>query len=241
MDFEKGLILKKLWPAVFLGTGFQEVFKLKNIVTDFINLKHRLASPVKVAVLLLIGAIGLALVYTAEWSAKPSDPAYFSSFIPGSWDEKADTKQAVLQWMAENSAMPAHVLAKIYSAASETSNRDLILAICLVESNFNPRAESDKGAIGLMGIMPGVWLEDLKAQGIVRQRGDLYNISENIAAGAYVLAIYLSETNNLSHALSRYVGGASWYATRVLEAQKKIELASRSGQQIALATVRNGG
>ena len=168
-----------------------------------------------------------------------SDAGYFSSFIRSNWDEKAATKQAVLDWMGENSAMPDQVLAKIYNATAEIRNRDLILAICLVESNFNPHAESNKGAIGLMGIMPEVWLEELKAQGIISEKEDLYKISGNIAAGAYVLAKYLSETNDLRQALSRYVGGASWYATRVLQAQRKIELAQRSGQQLALATVRN--
>ena len=90
-----------------------------------------------------------------------------------------------------------------------------------------------------MGIMPEVWLEELKAQGIISEKKDLYKISGNIAAGAYVLATYLSETKDLSQALMRYVGGASWYATRVLQAQRKIELARRSGQQLALAAVRN--
>jgi soluble lytic murein transglycosylase-like protein len=138
--------------------------------------------------------------------------------------------------MKENSDMPDHILANIYHAASATANRDLILAICLVESNFNPHVESEKGAIGLMGIMPGVWMKELKEQGIIQKREDLYKISANIAAGAHVLATYLSETNDLRKALIRYVGGASWYATRVFQAQKKIEMAQTSGQQFALNT-----
>jgi soluble lytic murein transglycosylase-like protein len=104
-----------------------------------------------------------------------------------------------------------------------------------VESNFNPHAISEKGAIGLMGVMPGVWLEELRKEGIVQEREDLYKISDNIEAGAYVLATYLSETNDLRKALIRYVGGASWYATRVMKAQKKIELAHLPERQLALA------
>jgi hypothetical protein len=90
-----------------------------------------------------------------------------------------------------------------------------------------------------MGIMPGVWTEELKAQGIIMEKEDLYKISGNIAAGAYVLATYLSETNDLRQALRRYVGGASWYATRVLQTQRKIELAQLSGYQLASADIRN--
>jgi len=206
---------------------------------ECVNVKYRRVSLAQYVLLILIGTICFALAYAVTVPGSQTDAGYFSSFIRSSWDEKATTKQAVLDWMGENSAMPDHVLAKIYNAAAGTRNRDLILAICLVESNFNPLAESDKGAIGLMGIMPEVWLQELKAQGIIREKEDLYNISGNIAAGAYVLATYLAKTNDLSQALSRYVGGASWYATRVLQAQRKIELARRSGQQLALAAIRN--
>ena len=223
----------------FLDMSFQEVFKLKDMTNECVNVKYKRVSMAQYALLILMGMIGFALVYAVTVRGGQSDAGYFPSFILSSWDEKAATKQAVLDWMGENSAMPDRVLARIYNAATETRNRDLILAICVVESNFNPHAQSDKGAIGLMGIMPGIWLEELKSQGIIREKEDLYKISGNIAAGAYVLATYLSETTDLSQALSRYVGGASWYATRVLQAKRKIELAGRSGQQLALATVRN--
>jgi len=216
-----------------------EVFKLKDMTNEYVNVKHRRVALAQYFLLILIGTIGFALVYAATMPDVQSDAGYFSSFIQSSRNDKAATKQAVLDWMGDNSAMPYHVLAKIYNAAAETGNRDLILAICLVESNFNPHLESDKGAIGLMGVMPGVWMEELKAQGIIREKEDLYKISGNIAAGAYVLATYLSETNDLRQALTRYVGGASWYATRVLQAQRKIKLARSSEQQIALASVRN--
>jgi soluble lytic murein transglycosylase-like protein len=204
-----------------------------------VNVKYRRVSLAQYVLLILIGMIGFALAYAATAPGSQTDAVYFSSFIQNSRDEKAATKQAVLDWMAENSAMPDQVLTKVYNAAAGTRNRDLILAICLVESNFNPHAESDKGAVGLMGIMPDVWMEELKEQGIIREREDLYKISANIAAGAYVLATYLSETNDLAHALNRYVGGASWYSEKVLQAQRKIELAQRSGHQLALAAIRD--
>ena len=225
-------------PAVFF-IGIEEVFKMKNMLNEneCVNVKNRRVSLAHYVLLMLMGSF--ALVYAVKTPGVHSDAGYFSSFIQSSRVEKAAAKQAVLDWMAENSAMPEHVLAKIYNAAAGTRNRDLILAICLVESNFNPHAESDKGAVGLMGIMPGVWLEELKAQGLIREKEDLYKISGNIAAGAYVLAKYLAETDDLSQALSRYVGGASWYAKKVLHAKRKIELAHGSGQQLAFATVRN--
>jgi soluble lytic murein transglycosylase-like protein len=139
--------------------------------------------------------------------------------------------------MKENSAMPEKVLAKIYNVAMESVNADLILAICLVESNFNPHVESGKGAVGLMGIMPGVWLEELRAHGIVSEKEDLFTISKNIDAGVYVLENYLGKTDNLKVALSRYAGGDSSYAVRVLRMQKKITLTRRSELNPSLAAV----
>jgi soluble lytic murein transglycosylase-like protein len=166
----------------------------------------------------------------------------FGAILPGvrpnlSFNANSDdaAKKRILDWMAENSAVPDQVLAKIYNAAAVTGNRDLILAICLVESNFNPHAESDKGAIGLMGIMPGVWMNELKKKGIISEKEDLFRISGNIAAGAHVLETYLLETNDLRKALVRYVGGASSYATRVLQAQQQIKLAQYSAEQLASA------
>jgi soluble lytic murein transglycosylase-like protein len=188
-------------------------------------------------ILVAIGALTLTLAFTVPDEHGDAPYSHASFFDRSSAKEAA--RQAVLQWMKENSDMPDHILANIYNAASATANKDLILAICLVESNFNPHVESDKGAIGLMGIMPGVWLEELKEQGIIEEKEDLYKISANIAAGAHVLATYLSETNDLRKALIRYVGGASWYASRVLKAQKKIELAQLSEQQLALTIAQD--
>ena len=204
---------------------------------------YKQISPAPFGLLILVAISSLVMTYAftvpdEHGDAHYSHVSFFDRSSEGE-DAKETARHAILQLMKENSDMPDHVLANIYNAASATANRDLILAICLVESNFNPHVESEKGAIGLMGIMPGVWLEELKEQGIIRKKEDLYKISANIAAGAHVLATYLSETNDLRKALIRYVGGASWYATRVFKAQKKIEMAQISDQQLALNVVRD--
>jgi soluble lytic murein transglycosylase-like protein len=208
---------------------------LKQKIRKHMRIMYKKVSLVQYGLLILVTVCSLSLAYAFMVANGPANAWYSSP----SRNVKETTKQAILQWMKENSEMPEQVLTKVYNAAAMTGNRDLILAICLVESNFNPHVESDKGAIGLMGIMPGVWLEELKVQGIIKEKDDLYKISANIAAGAHVLATYLSETNDLRQALVRYVGGASWYATKVLQTQKKIELARLSQQQLAFTTVQD--
>lgn len=212
---------------------------LNDMIIKSRDVKHKQVSLASYVFLILAAMITLTLAYAVIVPNALANVRSFSFLDQRGGDPQDETKQRILDWMAENSAMPAPVLAKIYKAASATGNRDLILAICLVESNFNPDAESDKGAIGLMGIMPGVWVKELKDQGIIREKDDLYKISGNIAAGAHVIETYLSETNDLRQALIRYVGGASWYATRVLRAHKQIRLAQNAGLQLASSAAQN--
>jgi soluble lytic murein transglycosylase-like protein len=152
--------------------------------------------------------------------------------------EKAAADMAVLQWMKENSRVPQQVLFSVYHTALNSVNPDLVLAICVVESNFNPRAESDKGAVGLMGIMPAVWLDSLKARGIVNDKEDLYVIPNNIAAGVFVLNWYVGNKHSLREALRGYSGGDPAYAGKVLRAAEKISRARRSAENEYFASAR---
>jgi len=202
---------------------------------------YRLASAFPYLLAGFIVIIGLVLMYTVTSPAKPANAGYPASRGRNDADVRETAKQAVLQWMKENSEMPEHVLSKIYGVAVSSVNPDLVLAICLVESNFNPHVESEKGAIGLMGIMPDVWMEELKAHGIVKGEEDLYTISSNIKAGIYVLERYLARTNNLREALSRYAGRDPEYAARVLRMLGEVSRARRSEVQTRLASLRTDG
>ncbi len=135
-----------------------------------------------------------------------------------------DANPAVIKWMKERSVSPEHVLLKIYQEALRHSHPNLILAICAVESNFNPGVESEKGAMGLMGILPAVWMGELKKEGILHERQDLYLISNNIASGIYVLKKYLMKSKNLEDALYSYVGGDRSYADKIMRTLGEIHL-----------------
>lgn len=214
---------------------------LDNKMKDWSSVAYRLVSALPLLLAGVVVIIGLMLVYTVSSPAKPANADYPASRSRNDADVRETTKQAVLQWMKDNSEMPEHVLSKIYSVAVGSVNPDLVLAICLVESNFNPHVESERGAIGLMGIMPDVWMEELKAHGIVRGQEDLYTISSNINAGIYVLESYLAKTNNLREALNRYAGRDPEYATRVLRMLREVSRARRSEVQTHLASIRTDG
>ncbi len=88
-------------------------------------------------------------------------------------------------------------------------NPELVSAIVFVESRFNPRAESRKGALGLMQIMPetGKWIAG-KLNWTHYQQSDLLEPKKNLALGTWYLA-YLKEVfhQNENIALASYNAG----------------------------------
>lgn len=93
----------------------------------------------------------------------------------------------------------------------------LMLALIEVESNFVPTAVSSKGAIGLTQIMD-VHTKSLIKAGIIKDRRDLFNISQSIHACNFIFDDMMKRTGgNVSKALDLYVGGKeSVYKNRIL-------------------------
>ncbi len=179
----------------------------------------------------LVILITIALAGGVTVPAKTVNAASPITAVTSPDEQSRMFKPTVLQWMRDRSEMPEDVLSGIYDVVMKESNPDIILAICFVESGFNPVAKSRKGAMGLMGIRPEVWLDELKEEGIVREKRDLYAVPGNVAAGVYVFEKYLSKTKNIEKALFQYVGGDNEYTGKVLQALGEIYLARSFGRE----------
>lgn len=81
---------------------------------------------------------------------------------------------------------------------------ELVIAVIEIESNFNAFAISDKGARGLMQVMP-FWLREIGRPG-----DSLFRVQTNLRYGCTILKHYLDrEKGNLNLALRRYHGSLS--------------------------------
>ena len=96
----------------------------------------------------------------------------------------------------------------------ENISPELIMGIMQVESSFNPLAISNKGARGLMQVMPA-WAKKFELEKV----SDLHNIDTNIECGVRVLKIHIDESKgSLTKGLYHYVGKSDSYAGKVYQA-----------------------
>lgn len=92
----------------------------------------------------------------------------------------------------------------------------LVAAVIKVESNFAPLAVSQKGAIGLMQIMPrtAAWVAQMNHWPFVNSQ--LFDSTTNIRIGTWYLGYLFGQFNGLSPAVAAYNGGrnnvARWKA-----------------------------
>ena len=109
----------------------------------------------------------------------------------------ASPKDKSIDWLAR-SAQYDGVIAGAAKAA--TIQAALVRAVIVVESGFNPRAVSKKGAIGLMQLQPAT----AKRYGVK----NIYDPEQNVRAGAHYLSDLLTRfDSNLELALAAYNAG----------------------------------
>jgi soluble lytic murein transglycosylase-like protein len=102
-------------------------------------------------------------------------------------------------------AAPSHKVTEFDTLIAEHSsqhalNPDFVRAVIQAESAFNPRARSNKGAMGLMQLMPSTAAE--------YRVTNAYDPAQNIRAGvAYLKSLMTRFNNDISLALAAYNAG----------------------------------
>ncbi|HYS78218.1 MAG TPA: lytic transglycosylase domain-containing protein [Candidatus Dormibacteraeota bacterium] len=113
----------------------------------------------------------------------------------------------------ERLRLPQTTVNDIAASIHEASRRyklppEMILAVINIESAFDINAQSDKGAVGLMQILPST-AQEIAQELRIEWRGDqiLRDPQANIEMGAYYLTKLIAQFNNLSVALAAYNHG----------------------------------
>jgi hypothetical protein len=100
----------------------------------------------------------------------------------------------------------------------------LILAVISIESRFNPIAESDKGAKGLMQVIPKWHYEKLAEHG---GENAVLDPRTNMLVGAQILKEYIVRAGNLEAGLQMYNGASDdpsqGYAQKVIAERQRLE------------------
>lgn len=131
-----------------------------------------------------------------HFSNVPSDPRY-QLLIAAPRETTAALEAPPINWLARSAQYDGVISGAAKAAAIQAA---LVRAVIVVESGFNPRAVSSKGAIGLMQLQPAT----------ARRYGvkNIYDPEQNVRAGArYLSDLLVRFDSNLELALAAYNAG----------------------------------
>lgn len=103
---------------------------------------------------------------------------------------------------------PNKYAGNIAEAADEFGlSRSLVKSVVWTESRFDPKATSNKGAKGLMQIMPDTFRECATALGLPRD-SDIYDVTTSLRCGCYYLSLMIDKFDgDVKAALMAYNAG----------------------------------
>ena len=148
---------------------------------------------------------------------------------------------AVARWLSRKYKVAPEPISALVTEAWETGRRtdlepNLILAVMAIESGFNPFAQSNVGAQGLMQVMTRVHSEKYEGFG-----GNLaaFDPVSNLRVGVKILKDYIDKAGSLEGGLHMYVGDSSAnddgvYSSKVLAEQARLK---QVAQGVKLPTV----
>lgn len=112
----------------------------------------------------------------------------------------------------------------------------LILAVMAIESRFNPIAESEFGAKGLMQVIPKHHQDKIEEVGGAQA---VLDPMSNILIGARILKQYIRQTGSVESALQVYNGAladtSNQYALKVIAEQERMRQAMRVNRPLTRA------
>jgi soluble lytic murein transglycosylase-like protein len=168
-------------------------------------------------------------VWTDAWEAQ-ADNTTVGTIQPGTeGGPSAREQRAVTEFIAKRYRVAqdaaAGFVATAYRAGGEWKvDPLLILAVMAVESRYNPVAESNMGAKGLMQVIPKFHPEKLVGHG---GESALLDPHVNIQVGAQILREYMRRFGETETALQMYAGAfdepKSSYAFKVLAERARLE------------------
>lgn len=236
--------MTKLWYQPSLQAPARARSDPRSGATSDLRVTAAALGAVLVAVLLVSGAI-------APLGARPTQVA--SALPPMAAERQAPvTQPSHLTTLADPRIDAlAGVVARKYHVSEEatrefvrTAYREgarhgidplLIVSIMAIESRFNPVAQSDGGAMGLMQVIPRFHAEKFEAA----ERSSVLDPRTNIQVGVRILKEYIGRGGNELAGLQLYNGApgdASFaYATRVLGEKQALLDAMRRGRDRARA------
>ena len=176
--------------------------------------------------LLMRHTAGLAQI----WDGQAENVAA-GTIQPGSESAATREQRAAVEFIAKRYRVAPDAITGFVSAAYRAGgdwkvDPLLILAVMAIESRYNPVAESNMGARGLMQVIPKYHLEKLMEHG---GEAALLDPQVNIHVGAQILREYLRRFGETETALQFYAGAFdepnSTYAFKVLAERARLEQA----------------
>ena len=192
---------------------------------------------------------------SAELQAAPSVADAVRSVIqPVSLATPMGSVKVVAPVLSREQQNVVRFIAKTYQVAAEQTQwfvehayrtaRDLkldpmlILAVISVESSFDPRAQSNRGAQGLMQVLTRVHADKFSPFGGVTAA---FDPMANIRVGAQILNGYLKRDGSVEGALKAYVGAAllptdGGYGAKVIFERERMAAAA-AGRPVPVAPI----
>lgn len=171
----------------------------------------------------------------AEWPSFAASRAEIATDAPAVHKERLSREMVRAQnWLSRRYKVSTVAIEPALRAAEDSGRRFgvdpmLLVAMIAVESSFNPFAESNVGAQGLMQVIPRYHMDKI---GKGKGENALFDPELNVRVGAQVLKEGLRRYGSLESAL-QYYGGAlndpeAAYANKVLTMKQRIAAAARA-------------